>query len=355
MNASPTDRNPHLPPTPATRFQGSKLKLLDWLWRHLEPLPFTTCLDAFGGSGCVSHFLKTHGKSVTLNDTLISSTLTGVALVENQCVRLDEADIASVIHPRPGTHYANLIERVFDGIYFTAVENVWLDVAVQNIPRLCGKFKQALAFHALFQSAISKRPYNLFHRRNLYMRLANVNRSFGNKTTWDKPFEDHFRYFVSTANAAVFEGSPCKALHGDACKTSGDFDLVYIDPPYLNARGIGVDYAGFYHFLEGMADYENWERRIDFSSRHRRLFPAGTREWNSAATIRQAFSALFRRHRNSTLAVSYRSDGIPSPDELADALRQVKPNVTVHMLDGTYTYALSTNRRSSEILLIGRD
>jgi len=340
---------------PATRFQGSKLKLLDWLWRHLAPLPFDTCLDAFGGSGCVSHFLKAQGKSVTLNDTLTSSTLAGVAIVENQRVRLDEADIASVVDRRPGTHYANLIERVFDGIYFTPDENAWLDVAVQNIPRLSGRFKQALAFHALFQAAISKRPYNLFHRRNLYMRLAKVNRSFGNKTTWDKPFEAHFRHFVSMANSAVFNGPKCRAINGDATDVRGEFDLVYIDPPYLNSRGVGVDYTGFYHFLEGMADYPNWEAKIDLSSKHRRLFPTGARDWTSAAKIRQAFSELFLRHRNAILAVSYRSDGIPSPDELVKLLRQIKRRVAIHTVENGYKYVLSTNKRSSEILLIGTD
>jgi adenine-specific DNA-methyltransferase len=343
------------PPTPGTRFQGSKLKLLDWIWRHLAPLPFDTCLDAFGGSGCVSHFLKRQGKSVTLNDTLISSTLTGVALVENQHVRLDEAEIASVIHRRPGTSYADLIARVFDGIYFTPAENAWLDVAVQNIPRLSGRFKQALAFHALFQAAISKRPYNLFHRRNLYMRLASVNRSFGNKTTWDKPFEEHFRHFVSTANAAVFNGSRCRAINGDATNAAGEFDLVYVDPPYLNSHGVGVDYAGFYHFLEGMADYPNWEPKIDLTSKHRRLLPVGACDWTRPAKIRQAFSELFDRHRNAILAVSYRSDGIPSPEELVKLLGQTKRNVAVHTLEAGYKYVLSTNRRSSEILLIGTD
>ncbi len=51
------------------------------------------------------------------------------------------------------------------------------------------KIKKAMFLWALFQSCISKRPYNLFHRKNLYVRTADVKRNFGNKTTWDKPFE----------------------------------------------------------------------------------------------------------------------------------------------------------------------
>ena len=37
--------------------------------------------------------------------------------------------------------------------------------------------KQALAYFALFQSCIIKRPYNLFHRKNLYVRTKEMKRS----------------------------------------------------------------------------------------------------------------------------------------------------------------------------------
>lgn len=345
---------PRAPRPPSTRFQGSKLKLLDWIWEHLRAIPFQTCLDAFGGSGCVSHFLKGKGKSVTFNDALVSSHLNGVALIENQDVRLDDPDIEHVLHRQAGAVYDDLVSRTFDGIYFTPLENAWLDVAAQNIPRLGDRFKRAIAWYALFQSAMAKRPYNLFHRRNLYMRFAAVARTFGNKVTWDKPFEDHFRQFAAAANDAVFRGSRCRSINQDAMNVTGEFDLVYIDPPYLNRHGIGVDYHGFYHFLEGLTDYQNWAGRIDFTSRHRRLQPIRS-PWMSRATIHQAFSDLFSRFRGSILAVSYRSDGIPSLEELTAMLKRFKPNVAIHTLQRGYKYALSTNAVSSEALLIGRD
>ena len=73
-------------------------------------------------------------------------------------------------------------------------------------------------------------------------------------------FDDHFRHFVKAmTNAAVFKAAPCRAINGDAIDVeAGKFDLVYIDPPYINRNGVGVDYHGFYHFLEGLADYTNW-------------------------------------------------------------------------------------------------
>lgn len=348
------------PAPAATRYQGSKLKLLDWLWSCLKDVPFETCLDAFCGSGCVAHFLKARGKRVTANDQLASCMLGARALVENQEHRLSECVIDALIQRQPAATYDDFISRTFDGIYFTAEENAWLDVVSQNIaamtPGVTGnpetRCRQAIAYHALFQAALAKRPYNLFHRRNLYMRLAAVERSFGNKTTWDRPFESHFRQFAAEAGAAVFPGPSCIATQADAIDVAGAYDLVYIDPPYLNARGGGVDYLGFYHFLEGLADYAKWHERINYGRRHRPM-RASPSPWARAATIEQAFIGVFERFADSTLAVSYRSDGIPSPNRLVELLGRVKPNVAVHTLDRRYTYALSVNRRSSEILLVG--
>ena len=93
---------------PSTRYQGSKLKIADWIWENIRDLNFQTALDAFGGTGAVSHLLKRQGKTVVYNDLLAFNYLIGIALI---------------------------------------------------------------AYFALFQACIAKRPYNLFHRRNLYHRL----------------------------------------------------------------------------------------------------------------------------------------------------------------------------------------
>ena len=338
---------------PPTRYQGSKRKLLGWIWQHLCDLPFDTVLDAFGGTGCVSHLFKQHGKQVTYNDALAFNQQIGIALIENDSQRLDEADIERVITPDSSIRYDDFIERTFAGIYFTDRENRWLDVAARNIPRLAGRHRRAMAYYALFQACIAKRPYNLFHRRNLYMRTADVGRTFGNKTTWDRSFEDHFRRHAAAANAALIDtGRPCRALNLDAVEVPGDFDLVYVDPPYVSARNVGVDYHGFYHFLEGLTDYERWPERIDYDSKHRRLEPLPN-PWTSAGTNTEAFRQLFHRFADSILVVSYRSDGCPSIDHLVELLAEVKPHVRMATRDG-YQYALSKNRRSRETLLIGR-
>ena len=346
------DRTGRAPPFPATRYQGSKRRFLAWIGGHLDRLEFDTALDAFGGSGVVAHGLKGRGKEVVYNDLLAFNHQIGLALIENDAVTLTDEDIASVQVPDPDQTYDDVIERTFGGIYFTDEENRWLDVVVQNLRRWECPYRRALAYQALFQAALAKRPYNLFHRRNLYLRLADVRRGFGNKATWDRPFAEHFATQARRASAAVFgNGRRCRAVQGDAAAVTGDFDLVYIDPPYLNARGVGVDYLGFYHFLEGLVHYDTWPERIDRRSKHLRL--QGTPSpWGSPGGIHAAFREVLERFARSTLVVSYRSDGIPSADELVAMVQAVKPHVAVHDHRG-YRYALSTNRRSSEMLIVG--
>ncbi|GAB4149695.1 MAG: hypothetical protein Fur0021_11080 [Candidatus Promineifilaceae bacterium] len=43
---------------PSTRYQGSTTKLADWIWEQIAYLDFSTCLDAFGGTGAVAYRLK---------------------------------------------------------------------------------------------------------------------------------------------------------------------------------------------------------------------------------------------------------------------------------------------------------
>ena len=53
---------------PTTRYQGSKRKILLWIYECMRGYEFHTVLDAFGGSGMVSCLLKRMGKRVTYND-----------------------------------------------------------------------------------------------------------------------------------------------------------------------------------------------------------------------------------------------------------------------------------------------
>mgnify|MGYP000720785855 CR=1 FL=1 len=344
-------QQPRLPVFPTTRYQGSKRRLADWIWESVRGLQFDTVADAFGGTGAVAYRFKRAGKQVTYNDILAFNHTIGLALIENGSTRLSDEEVNQILQPDPRYSYSDFIATTFQDVYFTHDENLWLDIVTQNIHRLLtDPYKRAIALFALYQSCLVKRPYNLFHRKNLYMRHAKVKRSFGNKRTWDTPFEWHFRKFVREANAAVFDNHRCnRALNQDAVHLPTGYDLVYIDPPYLNGRGVGVDYHAFYHFLEGLTHYDRWPDLIDHATKHRTLQRQPSL-WHDKDTIRQAFRQVIGHFAESILVISYRSDGIPTREELVEMLYQHKSTVVQAALPQQYALSKQT---SKELLLIG--
>ncbi|MEA3351950.1 MAG: DNA adenine methylase [Chloroflexota bacterium] len=337
---------------PSTRYQGSKAKLVDWIWDKINNLDFSTCLDAFGGTGVVAYRLKQEGKQVIYNDILRFNYSFGKALIENRDIRVTQDEINWILDRHIDIHYPNFVEKTFPDIYFTDEENQWVDQTITNIRQLENSYTYSLAFFALSQACIIKRPFNLFHRKNLYMRFADVERSFGNKTTWDKPFDELFEQFLIEANRAVFDNNfENLALNLDANDIPGRYDLVYIDTPYISNKGSSTDYLDFYHFLEGLTIYDNWEKHINYKTKHRRLKKDNNR-WTNKDQIHTAFNKLFKKFQDSILVVSYRSDGIPTEAELVELLQRYKSSVRVEYY-GHYKYALSTNSKSKEILFIG--
>lgn len=335
---------------PSTRYQGSKAKFADWIWYEISQIPFQTVLDAFGGTGSVAYKLKDNGKAVTYNDILPFNSIIGKAIIENKSILLGESDISLILEEREDIDYPTFIADNFKDIYYTDDENHWLDVVRYNISTITNEYKRAIAWFALFQSCIIKRPYNLFHRKNLYVRLMDVKRSFGNKKTWDTPFETHFRNFVHEANNAVFNnGVECHAINMDALNVDTKFDLVYIDTPYINEKGVGVDYADFYHFLNGLVYYDNWADLIDFKSKHHRL-KRQYNIWSDKDNIINGFVQLIEHFEDSILVFSYRSNGIPSIENLVNILiKHNRHNELRYSHD--IKYALSETK-SKEVLII---
>ena len=339
---------------PQTRYQGSKYKLLSWIWKNIKFLDFESAADLFGGTGAVSYLFKVQNKSVTYNDLLSSNFHSGIALIENSEKKVDDFEIQNIFN-RENNGF-DIISKNFKGIYYTDIENAWLDRIIQNIYYYFEDefYKKSLLFWALFQACIIKRPFNLFHRKNLYMRLNNVDRTFGNKTTWDKPFEEYFLRFIRQANRAVFDnGKMCRAHRNEVLDLNNNFDLVYIDTPYISGKGVGIDYFHFYHFLEGICDYYNWQDRIDYSRKHHPLKSQYNR-WADKNQILSAFNELIDHFRSSHIVISYRSDGIPSIEQLQKLVKKFKKNCKLVVYQN-YKYVLSNNHNSHEILLIGWD
>jgi adenine-specific DNA-methyltransferase len=333
---------------PTTRYQGSKRKLLPWIEDHLTPLTFDTMLDLFGGTGAVSYLCRGMGKTVHYNDYLTFNAYVGKALLLQE-EELEASRLPSLFRKDPTRDYGDFIARTFSGWYYTDEENAELDVVVQNIALLPEEEKYGW-WWVLFQACLSKRPYNLFHRKNLNLRLADVPRSFGNRTTWDTSFQTHMEKFRKQYNQSV---QPVTQPHVvtalDAAKVDSGADLVYFDPPYLASKAALISYSRFYHFLEGMVSYDTWEERLEAEStlKHLKNVPS---TWESKPSIPTEFRDLLFKHSSSQLVISYRVDGTPSIATLVEWLEEMGKTVAIHYHE--YQYTLSS-KKTSEVLLVG--
>jgi adenine-specific DNA methylase len=338
---------------PTTRYQGSKRKIVDWIWEHLSKVEFDSVLDAFGGTGAISHKAKKFNKRVVYNDYLKFNHQIGLAIIENDDHVLTDEDVDFLLTDHDQLDYPTFIQDEFEDLYFTDEENAWLDRMRANISALDNEYKRAIANSALAQSCLAKRPYNLFHRANLYMRTDDVERSFGNKTTWDKPFPEHFKANVEEYNDAVFDnGRENEAFNEDIVKWENppQTDLVYLDPPYYDRtkQNGATDYQFYYHFLEGFLQYDDWPEMIDDSVKTKRLRHDPS-PWTDPDRIYDAFELLFDTFSDRHIALSYNSAGLPKPDELHDMLDRRKENVVAVAKD--HQYALSTHEDSADELL----
>ena len=340
---------------PSTRYSGSKRKFLDWIWEKVKDIPFQSVLDVFGGSGSVSLLFKRYGKQVSYNDLMKFNQIIGTAIIENDSVTVTPQDINGVLQ-FSNNNYPDFIQKQFAGIFFLDEENAWLDKVVKNIGEVEDKFKRAILLSSLFQACLAKRPFNLFHRANLNIRVASVERTFGNKTTWERPFPELLKRYVAEYNKAVFaNGRENRVIGGyDSLVAPNGVDLVYIDPPYFSrSASHGTNYMTFYHFLEGLSDYRSWPEKIKSSLGKTKRIP-DTEEISRfvrKSQIVSSFEKLLSRYKDNIIVLSYQSNGIPTKDEIISMLQDLGKKVTVY--SRTHRYALSS-QSDEELLFIAQ-
>lgn len=369
---------------PSTRYQGSKRRLSAWLHVQFKKLVFDSALDVFSGSGSVAYVLKLMGKKVTTNDFLQANRQTSLAFIVNDDVKLTTEDVDWLTERHHDVTYRDTIARNFGSIFYLDDENCWLDMLAANIQALTSEYsgqelarKRALAYWALFQSCLAKRPFNLFHRANLNLRTADVVRHFWNKVTWDTPFPEHFRKFANEANTRVFSNGLKHAMYCTEASRlpKTGIDLVYLDPPYipkakrspLNSNNEqkrrktkvqsiprAQDYWAMYHFLEGLVYYDSWEKWMDHgnatkTSRRKR------NPWNTPETLVSLVVRFAHAYPRAKLVLSYKTPGTPSISTLRNAIAAC--NRVVSQVSTHHSYALNRSNGAGkghrEVLLIG--
>jgi adenine-specific DNA-methyltransferase len=340
---------------PTTRYSGSKRKFVGWIWENVKDIPFRSVLDVFGGSGSVGLLFKRYGKQVFYNDLMKFNQIIGTAVIENDSVTVTPEEVDAVLQFK-SNNYHDFIRKEFAGIYFLDEENAWLDKVIKNIGEVEDRLKRAILLSSLFQACLAKRPFNLFHRANLNIRVATVERTFGNKTTWERPFSELLKRYVAEYNNAVFDnGQDNRVIGGyDSLAAPNGVDLVYIDPPYFSQTAShGTNYMTFYHFLEGLSEYEGWSEKIKSSTGKTKRI-SDTEEISRfvrKSQIPSSFEKLLRRYKDNLVVLSYQSNGIPSKDEIISMFQTLGKKVTVHTK--AHRYVLSS-KSGEELLFIAQ-
>jgi adenine-specific DNA-methyltransferase len=125
----------------------------------------------------------------------------------------------------------------------------------------------------------------------------------------------------------LVRGNGCTAARSaamDAIREAGEFDLLYLDPPY-NAR----QYAGYYHIPELLA--RGWYDGDVVLRGKTGLIEDGDRrsDWSSSRRCEEAFEALVAGARCRHIVMSYNAEGIIREATIERVLRE-------YGLRGTY-------------------
>ena len=341
---------------PRTRYYGSKRKLVEKIWTVLNDyhIEYNSILDLFGGSGMVSYYMAAKGKEVIYNDIMQFNCKIATALLQSPKGVLSEEMAENLLKKRQGIEYLHYIENLYKDIYYHDIENSLIDIAVQNI-QLLPLQAQASAYYVLFQSCMIKRPFNIFHRKNLSLRTNYTTAQFGNKKTWETPFNELFVRFTKELYQFQFSQLPNTRIENQsALNLNVQADMVYIDTPYFSQNGTPISYHNRYHFLEGLVHYFDIPDHINNAKVNKELDFGDCAEFENKTTYINNLHLLLELHKESIIALSYTSNGYPSVKELTRIVKQHKQNVQCFDL-GRHPFALNRdNNERHEVLIVGR-
>jgi adenine-specific DNA-methyltransferase len=294
------------------RYIGNKTRLLDFIRRVVRQRGVVgrRALDPFSGTASVARALKRWGYAVAASDVMTYGYVFARAYVETvRPPRFDRVadqtggvDLLHVLRwlnalePAPGfihEHYST--GGAHGRMYFTPFNAARIDAIRDCIQQW---YRAGLidddAFYTLLAALIEAAD-----------RVANTT---GVYAAFVKSWQPNARQALQLRTQRHVHGNHCSAGCIDALtavEAAGDFDLLYLDPPY-NAR----QYAGYYHIPELIA--RGWyDTPVLTRGKTGLIEDAELRsDWSSSRRCEAVFERLVATARCRHIVLSYNAEGI---------------------------------------------
>jgi adenine-specific DNA-methyltransferase len=317
------------------RYIGNKTRLLDFIRRVVRArgIPAGRAVDPFSGTASVGRALKRWGFGVAASDIMEYGhvfaqayvaavqvpSFDGVAEEAGGPTLRDVLGFLDALPPAPAfvhEHYspAGTAGARHGRMYFTPGNAARIDAIRARIEdwRRAGCLTPA-GHHALVAALIEAAD-----------RVANTT---GVYAAFVKSWQSNARRPLHLKAARHVAGNGCSAARLDAAEAvarAGEFDLLYLDPPY-NAR----QYAGYYHIPELIA--RGWFDGPVATRGKTGLIEDGhlRSEWSSSRRCETAFETLVAGARCRHIIMSYNAEGLIPESTIERVLRD-------HGRRGTY-------------------
>ena len=296
---------------PPSRYMGSKNKIIKELYGVFKDLKFDSALDLFSGSGSVAYLLKSMNKKVISNDFLSFSYNLSKSIVENSKYKLNSKDIKNLlIKPKK---YDRFVQKKFKNIFFSDIENNFIDIVRHNIKKINNPYKKALAFAALIKACQKKQPRGIFTFKG--------KRYNDGRADLKKSFKQQFLEAITIFNEAVFSNNQKNlSLNKDFDKVKNKCDLVYLDPPYYS-RYSDNEYVRRYHFIEGLV--KNWQGVEIQEKSIVKKFKKYPSMFDTKIGSYNAIEYLIKKYSKQIIVLSYSSNSLPTLDEIKKIAKNI--------------------------------
>lgn len=337
------------------RYIGNKTKLLDFIRRVLRARAIAPgrAVDPFSGTASVARALKRWGHAVTASDIMEYGYVFARAYVQavepprfDALVPLtrsphlnDVLAFLDALPPQPGfihEHYspAGAAGAPHGRMYFTPDNAARIDAIRDRIQEWHSEgLVDDDGFFSLLAALIEAAD-----------RVANTT---GVYAAFVKSWQPNALRPIQLRSHRHVRGNHCTAARADAGRAvadAGEFDLLYLDPPY-NTR----QYAGYYHIPEIIA--RGWyDGPVATRGKTGLIDDADLRTpWSSSRGCEDEFERLVASARCRHIVMSYNAEGIIPEATIERVLRQYGRRDTYRRYRRTYRRYRSDSDRAGRI------